>query len=283
MPDPTTIPEPRSERAAAHPAAPSTLVSLRDVHKRFGRQRVLAGLDLDVPEGRCTVILGPSGCGKSVTLKHISGLLAPDAGEVWFDGVRVDRYSERQWREVRLQIGFVFQMSALFDSMSVADNLAFPMIEHTRMPRAQRNERIDEALSVVDLEGVREKLPSELSGGQRKRVALARAIVLKPRLMLYDEPTTGLDPVRADGIDQLVRKLQRTLGVTSIVVTHDLSSAEKVGDEIVMLLDGKAAARGSLAQLKRSTDPRVAHFLAGRYHREDDLPEALGGAAGDQD
>lgn len=203
-------------------------------------------------------------------LKHIVGLLRPDSGEVYFDGQRVDNLRERDLRAVRLQVGLLFQMGALFDSMTVAENLAFPLIEHTRLSRAQRADKIAQALATVDLEGIQEKLPAQLSGGQRKRVALARAIVLEPRVVLYDEPTTGLDPIRSDGINDLIIKLKKTMGVTSLVVTHDLVSAKKVADRVVMLLNGKVAADGTYAQLERCPDPRIQHFVAGQYDKDDD-------------
>lgn len=231
---------------------------------------MLDGLSLDLPRGKTTVVLGPSGCGKSVMLKHLVGLLRPDAGEVWFEDMRVDQMRERELGQVRLQIGFLFQMSALFDSMTVEENVAFPLVEHARLTVAERRERITEALGMVDLLGVEKRLPAQLSGGQRKRVAMARAIVLEPRLMLYDEPTTGLDPIRADGINELVIRLQHRLGVTGLLVTHDLSSAKRVADDVILLLHGKIAARGTYEQLEQSEDPEVRRFLAGRYAHEDE-------------
>jgi len=245
------------------------IVSLRGVHKRFGSQIVLDGINLDIEPHKTTVIMGPSGCGKSVTLKHIVGLLHPDAGEVYFDGQRTDELSERELEPIRLQVGLLFQSAALFDSMSVMDNIAFPLIEHTRLTREERTEAVLAALRTVDLVGVENKLPAQLSGGQRKRVGLARAIVLKPRVVLFDEPTTGLDPIRSDGIDQLIIKLRHEMGVTNVVVTHDLTSARKVSDRVVMLLNGKVAADGTYDELAASSDPRVQHFLQGKYDRED--------------
>ena len=265
----TPQPLPR-ERPALRPAAPEpAILSLRGVYKKFGSQQVLNGLDLDIEPSKTTVIMGPSGCGKSVTLKHIVGLLHPDQGEIYFDGKRIDQLSERELEPVRLQIGLLFQMGALFDSMTVLDNIAFPLIEHTKMTREERYEAVIQALRTVDLVGVEHKLPAQLSGGQRKRVALARAIVLRPRVMLYDEPTTGLDPIRSDGINELILKLRHELGVTNVVVTHDLTSARKVADRVVMLLGGKVAADGTYEELTRSKDPRVQHFLEGKYDRED--------------
>lgn len=252
----------------------SPIIRLVGLEKSFGGSRVLDGLSLDVQPSKTTVIMGPSGCGKSVTLKHMLGLMRPDAGEVYFDGRRVDTLRERQWLPIRLEVGLLFQMGALFDSMTVAENVEFPLREHTPLNERDRMARVGEALHVVDMLGFERRLPAELSGGQRKRVALARAIVLRPRVVLYDEPTTGLDPIRADGIDQLVIKLQREFGVTNIVVTHDLTSARKIADRAVVMLDGKIAASGRFDELSRSTDPRVQHFLTGTYVKSEDIPEA---------
>ncbi|MFZ2874745.1 MAG: ATP-binding cassette domain-containing protein [Phycisphaerales bacterium] len=259
-------------RIPASPAAPaaSPIIRLEALEKRFGSQVVLDGVSLSFEEAKTTVIMGPSGCGKSVMLKHIVGLLRPDAGAVYYDGLRVDRLSERRWGPIRQDIGLLFQMSALFDSMTVAENIEFPLREHTTLSASQRDRRIAEALEVVDMLGFEQRLPAQLSGGQRKRVALARAIVLRPRVVLYDEPTTGLDPIRAAGIDGLILKLRRTMGVTNIVVTHDLTSAERVADTAVMLLQGRVAAQGSFASLRACPDTRVQHFLKGIYDRAED-------------
>lgn len=255
--------------------APEPIIRFVRVNKSFGKQRVLENLDLDIPTAKTTVVLGPSGCGKSVMLKHIIGLLRPDSGEVYYAGTRVDTLSEKQLRTIRLEIGLLFQMGALFDSMTVQENIEFPLLEHTSLTPRQRLEKIAIALETVDLAGMQKKLPSQLSGGQKKRVALARAIVLQPRVILFDEPTTGLDPIRADGINELVIKLNRTLGVTNLVVTHDLVSARKIADHVVMLLAGKVAARGTFADLEAHPDPRVQHFLAGKYDHDEDSPETL--------
>lgn len=250
------------------PAPP--IIRLVGLRKSFGRSPVLDGVTIDFHEAQTTVIMGPSGCGKSVTLKHIMGLLRPDEGEVYFDGLRVDQLPERRWGPIRLDIGFLFQMSALFDSMTVEENVAFPLEEHTSLNPEQRRKRVQEALDVVDMLGFEQRLPSELSGGQRKRVALARAVVLRPRVVLFDEPTTGLDPIRAAGIDDLIVKLRRTLGVTNIVVTHDLTSARRVADRVVMLMHGRIVADGTFDDLARCPDPGVQHFLSGTYDRADD-------------
>src|ERR1051325_10374161 len=233
------------KHAAAPPKREEAIISLRGLHKSFGSQVVFDGLDLDIYPAQTTVVLGPSGSGKSVMLKHIMGLLRPDAGEIFFDGKRIDQLGEQDLEPIRLQVGLLFQSGALFDSMTVEENIQFPLIEHTKMTREQRHEAAMEALRTVDLENVDYKLPAQLSGGQRKRVALARAVVLRPRVVLYDEPTTGLDPIRADGINELIIKLRDSMGATNIVVTHDLASAQKVADRVVMLLGGKIAADGT--------------------------------------
>jgi phospholipid/cholesterol/gamma-HCH transport system ATP-binding protein len=262
------------ENQSATSSTPDPIIRLEGVRKRFGRQVVLDGIDLDIPPRQTTVVLGPSGSGKSVMLKHMVGLLRPDEGRVYFDGQRIDLLRDRDLRAVRLQIGFLFQLGALFDSDTVAENVAFPLIEHTRLSPAQRRERVLAALRRVDMEGMEDRLPSQLSGGQRKRVALARAIVLQPRVILYDEPTTGLDPILSDGIDQLVIRMKRELGVTGIVVTHDLNSARKVADRVIMLLHGRIAAQGTFADLEACPDPGVQRFLLGRYGPEDE-PQVL--------
>lgn len=251
------------------------VVSLRNVHKAFGLQKVLDGVCVDFEAAKTTVVMGPSGCGKSVMLKHIVGLITPDTGEVHYNGRRIDNLGETDLLAVRLEVGLVFQMGALFDSMTVAENIDFPLLEHTDLTRQQRLHRIAEVLDTVDLAGVEPKLPSQLSGGQKKRVAIARAMALRPKVILFDEPTTGLDPIRSDGINELIIKLKRDFGVTNIVVTHDLVSAKKVADRVIMLLGGKVAADGTYDELTRSTDVRVQHFLTGHYERDDDtfMPE----------
>ncbi len=240
-----------------------SLIELRDIHKRFGRLVVLNGVSLQIEEGRSLVIIGASGTGKSVLLKHIVGLLRPDSGEVWFDGRRIDNLRERELVEVRKQFGFLFQMGALFDSINVEENVGFPIVEHTRKPPEEVSEAVAQKLALVGLRDSRKKMPGELSGGQRKRVALARAIALGPRVILYDEPTTGLDPIRSDIINELVLKLQRELKVTSIVVTHDMQSAFKIGDRVVMLHEGKIIFDGTPDEIRASTHPVVHPFVVG--------------------
>ena len=239
------------------------LIEIRKLHKRFGRLVVLNGVSLDVEEGQSLVVIGASGTGKSVMLKHIVGLLRPDRGEVWFDGKRIDGLPERDLVEVRKQFGFLFQMGALFDSINVEENVGFPLTEHTRKSKEEIGDLVGQKLALVGLRDTRKKMPGELSGGQRKRVALARAIALGPRVILYDEPTTGLDPIRSDVINELILKLQRELKVTSIVVTHDMQSAFKVGDRVVMLHEGKVVFDGTPDALRASEDPTVRRFVLG--------------------
>jgi phospholipid/cholesterol/gamma-HCH transport system ATP-binding protein len=239
------------------------LIEFRNISKRFGRQEVLDGVELRIEEGQSLVIIGASGSGKSVMLKHIVGLIRPDEGEVWFDGHRIDDLPERKLSQVREQFGFLFQMGALFDSMNVKDNIAFPLIEHTNKPAGEIARLVEEKLRMVGLPDVQKKMPAELSGGQRKRVALARAIALGPRVILYDEPTTGLDPIRSDVINELILKLQRELKVTSVIVTHDMQSAFKIADRIVMLHEGKLIIDGSPDDIRQSDNAIVHRFVAG--------------------
>ncbi len=240
---------------------PGAIVRLKGVRKSFGDLHVLRGLDLEIEEGKTTVVLGPSGAGKSVILKHIAGLLRPDDGEVWFRDTRVDTCDERALVPVRRDIGYLFQQSALFDSMTVLENLQFPLLEHTNQGPRKRRLRALDALATVDLHGVEDKRPAQLSGGQQKRVALARAIILGPSLILYDEPTTGLDPVRADGINELILKLRATTGVSGIVVTHDLTCMHKVADRVVMLHDGEICFDGTTAEVLSTQDAMVRRFI----------------------
>jgi phospholipid/cholesterol/gamma-HCH transport system ATP-binding protein len=240
-----------------------SLIELKHLHKRFGRLVVLDDVSLNIEKGQSLVIIGASGTGKSVLLKHIVGLLKPDEGEVWFDGHRIDDLPERQLMEVRKRFGFLFQMGALFDSLTVAENIAFPIREHTNKSQEEIAQIVERKLELIGLPGVGKKMPVELSGGQRKRVALARAIALDPEVILYDEPTTGLDPIRSDVINELIIKLQRELKVTSIVVTHDMTSAFKVADRIVMLNEGKIIIDGTPEQIRNSTNDTVRRFVVG--------------------
>ncbi|MEO1584622.1 MAG: ATP-binding cassette domain-containing protein [Planctomycetota bacterium] len=246
------------------------IVRLRGLCKAFGGASVLRSLDFELPTGKTTVVVGPSGCGKSVMLKHIIGLLRPDAGEVWFGDRRIDRLPERDLGPLRTRFGFLFQLAALFDSATVRENLEFPLRENTPDSPAERLRKVERALELVDMSGTEGKLPAELSGGQKKRVALARAIMLDPEVILYDEPTTGLDPIRSKGIDDLVVRLKDRMGVTSLVVTHDLLSARRVADRVVMLDGGSAVAEGSYDDLIRSDDDRVRGFFAAAGHAPQD-------------
>lgn len=250
------------------PEKNGTIVELRGVSKRFGSLVVLDGVDLELRRGETTVVLGESGAGKSVLLKHIVRLLKPDSGEVWFEGERIDNMPERELTDLRPRMGFLFQLSALFDSMSVGENIAFPLVEHRRLSKKERDRIVAEKLEMVGLDGIQEKAPADLSGGQKKRVALARAIALEPELILYDEPTTGLDPPRADEINELILKLKRELGVSGVVVTHDMASAMKVADRIIMLYRGKFIFDGTPEEITNTDKERVRSFVEGRCDRE---------------
>lgn len=245
------------------------IISLRGVYKSFGSLHVLRGVDLDFEQGKTTVVLGPSGTGKSVMLKIIVCLLRPDEGSVSFHGRRIDHLSESELAEIRMKFGFLFQLSALFDSMNVQQNICFPMVEHLSLTAAQRQERCSSVLKMVGLDGTQTQMPANLSGGQKKRIALARAIALNPDVILYDEPTTGLDPIRADLINELILKLQRQMNVTSIVVTHDMHSAFRVADRLVMLNEGRIIADGTPDEIRQSKDPAVLNFVLGKADEAD--------------
>lgn len=247
---------------------PTPIVELRKVHKRFGALQVLTGVSLKLQPGQTTVIIGESGTGKSVLIKHMMGLLRPDAGKVFVDGRRVDQLSEKQWVPIRRRFGYLFQMGALFDSLTTGENVAFPLREHSDYSPEKIKTIVAEKLAMVGLDGVQDKWPSELSGGQRKRVALARAIALEPDIILYDEPTTGLDPIRSDTINDLIIKLKRELHVTSVVVTHDMTSAFKIADRILMLHQGNFIADGTAEAFRQSADARVRAFVTGDAQAE---------------
>ena len=233
------------------------------VHKRFGRKVVLAGVDLDVEVGETCVVLGGSGSGKSVLLRHAVGLHRPNEGEVWVDGTEISTLDEDDLLETRKKVGMLFQSGALFDSMTVRENVAFALEEHTDWDDERILARVEETLGLVELENVLDLMPSDLSGGMKKRVALARAIALAPRAILYDEPTTGLDPITATTINGLIRSLQKKLGVTSIVVTHDIHSAFTVGDKIAFLYEGKILFHGTTEEARSSQVPLLRNFLEG--------------------
>ena len=237
------------------------MIELKQVYKSFGTLQVLKGLDLCIPKGKITVILGPSGIGKSVTLKLIIGLLKPDRGRVMVDGTDISQLTPRELNRFRRRFGMLFQSAALFDSMSVADNIAFPLREHTDKTEAEIESRVQETLAQVGLPHVGEKFPSELSGGMRKRVGLARAITLEPQIILYDEPTTGLDPVMCNSINDLIVTMQQRLHTTSVIISHDIESTFKVADQVAMLDDGRIVEVGPPASFRKSQQQAVRDFL----------------------
>lgn len=239
------------------------MIEVRQLHRRFGSQTILAGVDLRIESGDSAVIIGRSGGGKSVLLKHLIGLLQPDSGDVLVDGENIGRMTERQLLRVREKFGMVFQGAALFDSMTVAENVAFPLQRKKIYTAAEISKRVEHALDVVDLPGTGHKKPAELSGGMRKRVGLARALIYEPRIILYDEPTTGLDPIISDSIDQLIIRVRDHLKVTSVVVTHDMRSARRVGDHVFMLHDKRIYAQATPEEFFASTDPVVRQFVDG--------------------
>jgi phospholipid/cholesterol/gamma-HCH transport system ATP-binding protein len=240
------------------------MIEFKDVYKSFDDKQVLRGINLTVNEGELISILGPSGCGKSVTLKHIIGILQPDRGEVWVDGQFVPKLSRHHLQELRKNIGVLFQSAALFDSMSVKENVAFMLRMHTKMTEAEIGARVAECLEQVELRGVEELETDELSGGMRKRVGLARAIAMKPNYILYDEPTTGLDPKTAIIIGDLVARLQRQLRITSIVVTHDVKLATGISDRIALFHEGKVAAVGAPQEISKDDGDMIRRFMEGQ-------------------
>jgi phospholipid/cholesterol/gamma-HCH transport system ATP-binding protein len=234
-----------------------------DVHKRFGAKKVLQGITFDIQRGETMVVLGGSGSGKSVLLRHIIGLHRPDRGRVVVDGEDIVGFDEEQLVPVRKKVAMLFQGGALFDSMTVAENVGYGLREHTEMSEREIEAAVRDKLHLVELEGVERLMPSELSGGMRKRVALARSIAMDPQGILYDEPTTGLDPVTANTINMLIRNMQARLSVTSVVVTHDIQSAFLVGDRIAFLQEGRMEFVGSVAEARSSREPALRHFLSG--------------------
>jgi phospholipid/cholesterol/gamma-HCH transport system ATP-binding protein len=245
------------------------MIEVRALTKSFGSKHVLRGVDLCIETGETMVVLGRSGSGKSVILKHLIGLLKPDSGDVLVDEESIVNLPERKLTEVRRKVGMLFQSGALFDSMTVEQNLAFPLKEQGIRDPKTLAERVEEALDMVDLAGEQKKMPAELSGGMRKRVGLARTIVSRPRCILYDEPTTGLDPITTDGINHMIRRLQRRLQVTSIVVTHDMKTAFHCADRIAFLHEGRRHFVGSVSELRESKDPILSDFIEGRSGETD--------------
>jgi len=239
-------------------------IVLRDVHRAFGGNQVLRGLDLEVLDGETLSIIGFSGAGKSVILKHMVGLIQPDSGDVVVDGRNLSELDVRDLSALRRDIGYVFQFAALFDSMNIADNVAMGLRRIPGMYEEEIVSRVRECLALVELEGIEDRYPSELSGGMVKRAGLARAIATKPKYLLYDEPTTGLDPVTVTVIDRLIVRMKEELGVTGIVVTHDIESAYRISDRIAMLHDGRVRTCGTVDEIKESDDLLLRSFLEGR-------------------
>ena len=247
------------------------IIVLKNVTKKFGGNVVLKDISLDIQKGKTTVIIGPSGCGKTVLIKHMIVLIRPTKGEVYFKGRRIDNLDEDQLNRIRMHYGFLFQGGALFDSLTVEENIIFPLRQfHNRhLDLTAARQTVKAKLALVGLDGFQGYFPSQLSGGQRKRVSLARAIALNPEVILYDEPTTGLDPIRADVINELILKLQKELGLTSVAVTHDMTSAYKIGDRIIMLHNGMIHADGDSDHIRNHPDPVVQKFITGRLSKED--------------
>jgi phospholipid/cholesterol/gamma-HCH transport system ATP-binding protein len=239
-------------------------IQLVNVHKAFGNKQILRGLDLEVQEGETVALVGFSGAGKSVTLKHIAGLLMPDAGTVTVDGREVPRLKREELYKLRLEMGYVFQFAAVFDSMTIGENVAMGLRKKGGMSERDIRDRVAESLGRVGLEGFERRLPAELSGGQRKRAGLARAIAYRPKYLLYDEPTSGLDPVTTEVIDRLILKMKEELGVTSLVITHDMKSAYAISDRIAMLFEGRVVEVGTPDQIRRTQNRIVRGFVEGR-------------------
>ena len=239
-------------------------IRVRGLNKTFGPQHVLQGIDLDIERGRTNIIIGGSGQGKSVLMKHLMGLLHPDSGQIWVDGVDVVPFSAQEMAKLRRKFGMVFQYAALFDSMNVVENIAFPLIERYKLSRAEIMERVRDLLQRLDLakvDGIEKKIPPELSGGQRKRVGLARALIDRPEILLYDEPTTGLDPVATKNVDEMIRQTADDFGVTSVVISHDMASTFRIGDRISMLHQGKIVVSGTSEEVLRSRHPALREFV----------------------
>lgn len=247
-------------------------IEIVNVHKAFNGKDVLKGFSLTIPDGETVSVIGGSGSGKSVALKHVVGLLAPDEGDIWIDGENISRLDQESVYELRRNVGFVFQFAALFDSMTIAENVGMGLNRISGMEQERIAHRVEECLHLVDLDGQSERKPSELSGGQRKRVGFARAIATQPKYMLYDEPTTGLDPVTSAVIDQLMIRLADELGVTGVVITHDMKSAFRISDRIAMLYDGRIRYVGTPAELQNTEDPVVKGFIEGRPELMESVP-----------
>lgn len=236
------------------------VVTVRELHKSFGENEVLRGVDLQLHHGENLVVLGKSGTGKSVLIKILSGLLKPDSGYVNVLGKEVPRLREKELNELRLKIGFSFQHSALYDSMTVRGNLAFPLVRHARLTRREVEKAIDSVLDAVGLLKAKHQLPSELSGGQKKRIGVARTLIMQPEIMLYDEPTAGLDPITSTDINELINEVKERFHTSSIIITHDLACAKMTGDRVSMLIEGRFLREGSFAEVFATDDPRIKSF-----------------------
>jgi phospholipid/cholesterol/gamma-HCH transport system ATP-binding protein len=262
------IEAPPSQKQSTKPhmvrGSSSPMIAVRSVAKRIGQQEILRGVDLEVATGETLAIIGRSGGGKSVLLKHLIGLMTPDVGEIWIDGHNIIGMNERQLGAIRKKIGILFQSGALFDSMTVEENIAFPLREAGEKDPKVLHTKVEEMLEVIEMEGQEDKMPESLSGGMKKRVGLARSIIRRPSCVLYDEPTSGLDPVVADSINRLIRRLQQRFGMTSVVVTHDMKSAFDVANHIAYLHEGRIYFHGTSSQLQQSTDRLIQDFLLGR-------------------
>jgi len=252
-----------------------SMIAVHGLVKKIGEQEILRGVDLDVARGETLAIIGRSGGGKSVLLKHLIGLMRPNAGEIWIEGQNIIDMSERNLASIRQKVGILFQGSALFDSMTVAENIAFPLREAGERDPKILSKRVTEMLEVMELQGQEEKMPVNLSGGMKKRVGLARSIIRQPSCILYDEPTSGLDPIVSDSINRLIRRLQERLGVTSIVVTHDMKNAFHVADQIAYLHEGQIYFQGTPEEVRQSSDQLLQDFLLGRSD-EQLTPKAFG-------
>lgn len=260
----STAPPPNASPPGHPQIAADSMIVVRALHKHLGTQHVLRGIDLTVTRGHTCVVLGRSGGGKSVLLKHLIGLFHPTSGEVFVDGENVSHVPERRLGKLRKKVGILFQSGALFDSMDVEENIAFPLREAGERDPAVLRDKVAEALEMVNLAGEQKKMPENLSGGMKKRVGLARTIVSRPQCILYDEPTTGLDPIATDTINILIRRLQARLQVTSVVVTHDMRTAFHTGDRIAFLHEGRIYFSGTAEELKASSDPVLQNFIHGR-------------------
>ena len=265
-----------NSKAAVNGDASANAIEVRDLHRRFGRQQVLDGISLDFPAGQITTIVGPSGSGKTVLLKHLNLLLRPDSGTIVIDGTEVTKLGGRGIDAVREKFGMLFQAGALFDSMPIFDNVAFPLVEKTKMSRSEIADRVHETLKAVGLEGMEHKFPSEMSGGMQKRAALARALVHRPKILMLDEPTTGLDPSRTGAIHELIRQTQKNFDLTAVMVSHDVPAVFEVSDRVAFLHQGKTHLNGTVAEVMAANDEVFKQFLAGKASGEEN-EKALAG------